>query len=149
MLVHSAKLLEVFLPNMHTTVSTCRIGALFLDKRALRCEWRLFCLRIRRFVVASSAGVWLLCGIVLGLIMQRVHRFIQNRALWMWIQTLLRSPLAEEINIKKFGCSDYPVFLETLLNDGDSVYSRETLLEILGTPKKTCLICTGTPVKTC
>jgi len=27
-----------------------------------------------------------------------------------------------------------PVFLDTLLSDGDSVYSRKTLLEILRTP---------------
>jgi len=43
----------------------------------------------------------------------------------------------------------WTVFPSTLLSDGDSVYSRETLWEILETPKKTCLICTGTPVKTC
>ena len=34
------------------------------------------------------------------------------------------------------------------MSDGDSVYSRETSFEMLGTPEKTCLICTGTPVKT-
>jgi len=36
-----------------------------------------------------------------------------------------------------------PVFPDNLLSDGDPVYSRETLLIILGTPEKTCLICTG------
>ena len=46
-----------------------------------------------------------------------------------------------------FGSPDYPVFLDTLLSDGDSGYSRENPFEMLGTPKKTCLICTGTPVK--
>jgi len=58
-------------------------------------------------------------------------------------------PLKEEIKFKIFGSSDYPVFLDSLLGDGDSVYSHEILCEILGTPGKTCLICTGTPVKTC
>jgi len=43
----------------------------------------------------------------------------------------------------------FSVFPETLLSDRDSVYSREDQLEILRTPRKTCLICTGTPVKTC
>ena len=36
-----------------------------------------------------------------------------------------------------------------LLSAGDSVYSRENSLEILGTPVTSWLICTGTPVKTC
>jgi hypothetical protein len=35
------------------------------------------------------------------------------------------------------------------LSDGDSVYSRENLFEILGTPETTGLIRKGTPVKTC
>ena len=41
------------------------------------------------------------------------------------------------------------VFLEILLSDEDSVYSRKTLFVIFGIPEKTCLICTGTPIKTC
>ena len=32
------------------------------------------------------------------------------------------------------------------MSDGDSVYSRENLFEILGTPVEACLICTGTPM---
>jgi len=44
---------------------------------------------------------------------------------------------------------DYPVFLDSLLSDGDSVYLNETLIGILGTPEKTCLICTGTPMEIC
>jgi len=40
------------------------------------------------------------------------------------------------------------VFLIDISRDGDSVYSRENLIEILGTPVKTCLICKGTDVKT-
>ena len=36
-----------------------------------------------------------------------------------------------------------------LLSDLDAVYSDETPFEILGTPMKTCLICTGTAVNTC
>jgi len=39
--------------------------------------------------------------------------------------------------------------LMNYLNDGDSVYSNETLFEISGNPVKTCFTCTGTPVKTC
>ena len=58
-------------------------------------------------------------------------------------------PLTEEIRLEIFGFPDYPVFLDFLLSDGDSVYSHEKLPEILGTPEKTCLICAGTPVKTC
>jgi len=58
-------------------------------------------------------------------------------------------PLTGEIRLKIFGTPDMPVFPATLLSDGDSVYSRENLLEIVGTPEKTCLICTGTPEKTC
>jgi len=33
-----------------------------------------------------------------------------------------------------------PVYPVTLLSDGDSLYSRETLLGIFGTPEETCLI---------
>ena len=58
-------------------------------------------------------------------------------------------PLTEEISLEKVGSPDYPVFLDSLLRDGDSVYSIETLREILGTPEKTCFKCTGTPMKTC
>jgi len=48
-----------------------------------------------------------------------------------------------------FSLADYLVSLDSLLSDGDSVYSHETLLEILGTPEKMCLVCTGIPVKIC
>ena len=48
-----------------------------------------------------------------------------------------------------FGSRDLTTFSLDLLSDRDSVYSRKTPFEILGTPKKTFLICTGTPVKTC
>jgi len=54
----------------------------------------------------------------------------------------------EEIVLKIFGSPDLTVFLLDLLSAGDSVYSRENLLENLGTPVKTCLICTGNAVKT-
>ena len=60
-----------------------------------------------------------------------------------------QNPLTEEIKLKIFGSPDYPVFLDSLLSYGDSVYSHGTLLEILGTPEKTYLTCMGTPVKTC
>jgi len=58
-------------------------------------------------------------------------------------------PLTEEITLKIFGSPDMPVFPATLSSAGDSVFSRETLFKILGTPEKTCFTCTGTPVKTC
>jgi len=58
------------------------------------------------------------------------------------------SPLTEEIRLRIFGSPDYPVFLDIHLSDGESVYTRENPFAVLGTPKKTCLICTGTPVKT-
>jgi len=51
----------------------------------------------------------------------------------------------EKITLEIFGSPDYPVFLDSLLSDGDSLYSNETQIEILGTPEKTCLKCTGTP----
>ena len=57
-------------------------------------------------------------------------------------------PLTEEIILKIFGSPDLTVFLLDRLSARDSVYSRENLLENLGTPLKMCLICTGTPVKT-
>ena len=56
-------------------------------------------------------------------------------------------PLTEEIILEIFGSSHLIVFLLDLLSAGDSVYSRENLFENLGTPLKTCLICTETPVK--
>jgi len=58
-------------------------------------------------------------------------------------------PLAEEIKLERIGSPKLPDFQVDLLSDGDSVYSRENLFEILGTPVKMCLICMGTPVKTC
>jgi len=57
-------------------------------------------------------------------------------------------PLTEEIRLKIFGSPDLSDCRVDLLGDGDSVYSRETLLEILGTPEKIDLICTGTPEMT-
>ena len=50
---------------------------------------------------------------------------------------------------KIFGSPDLPDVRVDLLSDGDSVYSRENLFEILRTPEKMCFICSGTPVKTC
>jgi len=55
-------------------------------------------------------------------------------------------PLAEEIRLEIFASLDLSVFLLDLLNDGDSVHSRENSVEIVGTPVKTCLIWTGTRV---
>jgi len=49
-------------------------------------------------------------------------------------------PLTEEIRLKMFGSPDPSVFLIDLLSARDSVYSRENLYEILGTPVKTSLI---------
>jgi len=43
-------------------------------------------------------------------------------------------------DLKKIGSQDLSVFLIDLLSDGDSVYSRENLFEILRTPVKTCLM---------
>ena len=43
----------------------------------------------------------------------------------------------------------WTVFPSTILSDRYSVYSIENSFEVLGTPEKTCLVCTGTPVKTC
>jgi len=47
---------------------------------------------------------------------------------------------------KIFGFRDLTIFPKDFLSDGDSVYTRENLHENLGTPVKTCWICTGTPV---
>jgi len=63
------------------------------------------------------------------------------------INDILRSRRRSYLNF--FGSPDLTVFLLDLLSAGDSVYSRENLLENLGTPVKTCLICMGTPVKAC
>ena len=64
------------------------------------------------------------------------------------ILTML-SPLPEEVRLKIFGSPDYPVFLDSLSSDEDSVYLSENLFEVLGTHEKTCLMCTGTPVNMC
>jgi len=53
-------------------------------------------------------------------------------------------PLTEEIRLKIFGSPDLSVFLKDLLSDGDSLYPRDNLFEVLGTPVETCLICMGT-----
>jgi len=44
--------------------------------------------------------------------------------------------ITEEIRLQIFGSTDTPIFPATLLSDGDSVYSRENLLDIWGTPEK-------------
>ena len=62
---------------------------------------------------------------------------------------IIRSRSRRRSDFKVFGSPDWPLFPATLLSDGDSVYSRENLFEILGTPEKTCLKVTGSPVKTC
>ena len=49
------------------------------------------------------------------------------------------TPLTERIRLKIFASPDLSVFLINVLSDGDSVYSRENLFEILGTPVKPCL----------
>ena len=48
-----------------------------------------------------------------------------------------QTPLTEEIRIKIFRSPDSTVFPPILLGDGDSVYSRETLFEMLVTPVQT------------
>ena len=61
-------------------------------------------------------------------------------------------PLTEEImisfNLKYLDLQITTEILLDLLSAGDSIYSRE-ILEILGIPMISCLICTGTPMKTC
>ena len=52
--------------------------------------------------------------------------------------------LTKEKRLEIFGSPDCLVFLDSLLSDGDSVYSTENQFEILGTPEKTWSIC-----KTC
>jgi len=64
------------------------------------------------------------------------------------VSLITGAQLIEEIRLKIFGSQDLSIFLINFLSDGDSVYSRESSLEISGTPVKTCLICTGTPAKT-
>jgi len=70
-----------------------------------------------------------------------------KRAAYISSSTL--HPRMEEIRLKIFGSPDLPDFRVDLLSDGDSVSSREISYEILGTPVKTCLMCTGIPVTTC
>ena len=48
-----------------------------------------------------------------------------------------------EIRLKIFGSRDLTIFSFDLLSDGDSVYTRESSYENLGTPVKACLRCTG------
>jgi len=53
-------------------------------------------------------------------------------------------PLTKETRLKIFECPDLQDCRVDLAGDEDSVYSRETPLQKLGTSEKTCLICTGT-----
>jgi len=57
-----------------------------------------------------------------------------------------KKPLTEEIRLKIFGSRDLTIWWLDLSSDGDSVYTGENLCKNLGTPVKTCLICTETPV---
>jgi len=67
-------------------------------------------------------------------------------AIWhKWVMSLL----TEELRPKIFGSLYLLDFRVDLVSDRDSIYSRENLFEIMGTPVKTCLRYTGTPVKTC
>ena len=66
-----------------------------------------------------------------------------------YISSSTLHPRTEEIRLNIFGFPDLPDFRVDLFSDGNSVSSREMSYEILGTPVKTCLMCTGTPVKTC
>jgi len=87
---------------------------------------------------------WVVCahmGQCRGEYHSNIHSFVHI--------SLMHIPLTEEITLNIFESPDMPVFPAALLSDGDSVYSRKPLFEILETPEKTCLICTGTPVKTC
>jgi len=54
-----------------------------------------------------------------------------------------RSHSRKRPDLKYLEFQIWTVFPSTLLSDGDSVYSHETLLQIFGTPEKTCLICTS------
>jgi len=57
--------------------------------------------------------------------------------------------LTDEIRLQIFGSPELPDCRVDLLRNGDSVYSRENMFEILGIPEKTCLICIVTSVKSC
>jgi len=77
------------------------------------------------------------CSLFYTALLQK--RSIISRSLLM-VATPYRSrkPLTNEIRLQIFGSPDLSVFLIDLLSAGDSVYSRENVLEILGTPVKTC-----------
>jgi len=94
-------------------------------------------LRVRMFYVS-----FLMCTDVLC-VMFYVYRC------HMCKHILMIYPLTEEIRLQMFGSPDLSVFLIDFLSDGDSVFPRENLFEIVGIPMKTWLICTGTTVKTC
>ena len=64
------------------------------------------------------------------------------------VRIILRKHSQRKPDLKYLDLQIRVVFLDTLLSEGDSVYSRENLFVILGTPEKTRLICMG-PVKTC
>jgi len=53
-------------------------------------------------------------------------------------------PLTEEIRLKFFGSRNLTIWSLDLLSGRDSVYTPENLDVNLGTPVKTCSICTGT-----
>ena len=72
------------------------------------------------------------------------HTNVQKRPRMTFItQMVMMTPLTEEIRFI-FGSPDLSVFLIDLLRHGDSVYSYENLIDILGTPVKSCLKYKGT-----
>jgi len=46
------------------------------------------------------------------------------------------NPLTKGIRLQTFGSPDCPVFLDSLLSDGDFVYSTESLLKFGGLLRK-------------
>jgi len=86
--------------------------------------------------------------------MSRVERYVMDHecVYTLFLDSLNRVPShsthggdqTENIWISRFAG-----FPGVLLHWWGTVYSRENLFEILGTPEKTCLICIGTPAKTC
>ena len=66
----------------------------------------------------------------------------------MRVLVRVHEPRTEEIRLKILDLQTTPFFWG-FFSEGDSVYSREKYLKILGTPVKTHSKVTATPVQTC
>jgi len=78
-----------------------------------------------------------------------MHRTLSHLDMYEYVSIMPQTTSSRKSDLKCLDLQICPGFPDTLLSDGDSVYSCENLFENVGTPEKSCLMCTGTPMKTC